>query len=180
MASAAKSKKKAPVRDIKPQKNTEKKPRGQFTVRQLQKEDGPTVEPLIEDNFETNDFEVARIEDEANADGSYDVAVNQVEQELEDAIDEVVEEVEETDQEIDATAPRDSVIVKFSTFVNLVASRDFSKVLEANPDEQIIISSNLLTELAGVKDEKGEKKVPLVFVVGIAIGVVLTYILFST
>ena len=180
MASAAKSKKKAPVRDIKPQKQSDKKPRGQFTVRQLQKEDGPQVDPLIEDNFDTNDFEVSRVEDEMNSDGSYDVEVNQVEQDLEDAIDQAVDEVEYEEQQLDEENPRDSVKVKFSTFVNLVASRDFAKVLEANPDEQIIISSNLLTELAGVKDEKGEKKVPLVFVVGIAIGVVLTYILFST
>lgn len=75
--------------------------------------------------------------------------------------------------------PKETVKVKFSKFVQLVASHDFSDVIDANPDEDIILHSNLLTELASAKDYREEKKIPLVFLVGIAIGVVLTYILFS-
>jgi len=75
--------------------------------------------------------------------------------------------------------PKELIKVKFAKFVQLVASRDFLSVLEKNQDEDIIISSNLLTDLAGSVDEKGEKKVPVVFLIGLAIGVVLTYILIS-
>ena len=41
------------------------------------------------------------------------------------------------------------------------------------------MSSNLLTELAGSVDQKGERKTPVIFLVGLAIGVVITYILIS-
>lgn len=67
--------------------------------------------------------------------------------------------------------------VRFAKFVQLVSTRDCSDVVNANPDEEVVISSNLLTELAGAHDEREEKKIPLVFLVGLAIGVVLTYIL---
>lgn len=73
--------------------------------------------------------------------------------------------------------PKDFIKVKFDKFVQLVASRDFFSVLEKNKDEDIVISSNLLTELAGAVEEKTEKKSPVIFLVGLAIGVVLTYLL---
>lgn len=77
-------------------------------------------------------------------------------------------------------APKDVVKVNFSKFVQLVASHDFGQVVDANADEEITMSSNLLTELAGTQDKRGERKILLVFLVGIAMGLVLTYILFST
>ncbi|MBP7058302.1 hypothetical protein KBB06_03130 [Candidatus Gracilibacteria bacterium] len=84
-----------------------------------------------------------------------------------------------TDKILQEVMPKDTVRVKFGKFVNLVASRDFKEVVAANVDEEITMSSNLLTELAGSQDRVEEKKIPLVFLVGIAIGVVLTYIFFS-
>ncbi len=75
--------------------------------------------------------------------------------------------------------PKEIVKVNFGKFVQLVASHDFTQVIAEHPNEDLIISSNLLTELAGSQDKGGERKIPLVFLVGIAIGVVLTYILFS-
>lgn len=76
--------------------------------------------------------------------------------------------------------PKDVIKVKFATFVQLVASRDVADVIDVHRDQEIIMSSNLLTELASTGDTREEKKIPLVFLVGIAIGVVLTYIFFST
>jgi len=75
--------------------------------------------------------------------------------------------------------PRDFVRVKFSKFVQLVSTHDCTETVNNNQNEDIIMSSNLLTELASTHDEREEKKIPLVFLVGLAIGVVLTYILFT-
>jgi hypothetical protein len=52
-------------------------------------------------------------------------------------------------------------------------------VVNSHAQEEIIMSTDLLTELAGSHDRREERKIPLVFLVGIAIGVVLTYIFFS-
>ncbi|MBD3270848.1 hypothetical protein GF376_04965, partial [Candidatus Peregrinibacteria bacterium] len=71
--------------------------------------------------------------------------------------------------------PKEMIKVKFDKFVQLVATRDFWQVMERNKNENIILSSNLLTELAGAVDEKGEKKTPVIFLVGLAIGVIVTY-----
>jgi hypothetical protein len=76
--------------------------------------------------------------------------------------------------------PKDIIKVRFGTFVQLVVNRDMEEVITANSNQEIIMSSNLLTELASANDRREEKKIPLVFLVGLAIGVVLTYIFFST
>lgn len=75
--------------------------------------------------------------------------------------------------------PKEIVKVKFSKFVQLVANHDFDEVVKSNPDEEVILSSNLLTELAGAHDEREGKKFPIIFLVGLAIGIVLTYILLN-
>jgi len=62
----------------------------------------------------------------------------------------------------------------------LIANHDMEDVVAANVNKEIIMDSNLLTELASSRDRREERKIPLVFLVGIAIGVVLTYIFFST
>ncbi len=76
-----------------------------------------------------------------------------------------------------AADPKDLIRVKFEKFVQLVASKDFLSVLEKNKDEDIVLSSNLLTELASAVEEKSEKKSPVIFLVGLAIGVIITYLL---
>ena len=78
-----------------------------------------------------------------------------------------------------SSEPKDLIRVKFDKFVQLVASRDFIAVMEKNRDEDIVLSSNLLTELAGAVEEKSEKKTPVIFLVGLAIGVVITYLLIN-
>ncbi|GEM_PF-5365822 len=74
---------------------------------------------------------------------------------------------------------KDFVKVNFAKFVQLVASHDFAEVLKNNGQEEVIISSNLLAELAGAHDGREGKKVPIVFLIGLAIGVVLTYFLLT-
>lgn len=78
-----------------------------------------------------------------------------------------------------AAEAKELIKVKFEKFVTLVASRDFLSVLEKNKNEDIILSSNLLTDLAGAVEEKQEKKSPVVFLVGLAIGVIVTYLLIN-
>lgn len=78
-----------------------------------------------------------------------------------------------------ADGAKELIKVKFDKFVTLVASRDFLSVLEKNKNEDIIMSSNLLTDLAGAVEEKSEKKTPVIFLVGLAIGVIVTYLLIN-
>jgi hypothetical protein len=78
-----------------------------------------------------------------------------------------------------AANPKELIKVKFGKFVQLVASRDFLEILDKNKDEELIMSSNLLTDLAGAVEEKSEKKTPVIFVIGLAIGVIITYFLIS-
>lgn len=76
-----------------------------------------------------------------------------------------------------AADPKDLIKVKFEKFVQLVATKDFLSVLEKNRNEDVILSSNLLTELASAIEDKGERKSPVIFLVGLAIGVIITYLL---
>ncbi len=78
-----------------------------------------------------------------------------------------------------AAEPKELIKVKFEKFVQLVATKDFFSVLERNKNEDIVMSSNLLTELASAVEEKGEKKSPVIFLVGLAIGVIVTYLLIN-
>ena len=99
--------------------------------------------------------------------------------------EEIIETVEEnvdssllpSEEEMDN--PKEFIKVKFTKFVQLIASHNFDEVMKNNENEDVVLSSNLLTELASAHDEKGERKIPLVFLVGLAIGVVLTYILLT-
>ncbi len=75
--------------------------------------------------------------------------------------------------------PMDKIKVKFEKFVQLVATKDFLSILEKNKDEDIIMSSNLLAELASAVEEKEERKSPVIFLVGLAIGVIITYLFIS-
>lgn len=141
-----------------------------FTVHRVQPRVETRVEPL--------------------RDNSYD-QFNQS-QELEDAIEEAMPSNDFLNQADDLddqgpmlstieqdSEPKDFVRVKFSKFVQLIASHDFDEVVKNSGEEDIVLSSNLLTELAGTHDEREEKKVPIVFLIGLAIGVVLTYILLT-
>lgn len=161
-----------------------------FTIKQL--DGSPRVEPLIDDvNF--LEQEIADMNDDIseNLDVSYESmrkpamsvsAVADFEDELSVDNDDVSEESMKghLSAKLEDIDPRDLIKVRFGTFVNLVANRDMDDVVAENAEKELIMEANLLTELASSRDQREERKIPLVFLVGIAIGVVLTYIFFST
>lgn len=76
--------------------------------------------------------------------------------------------------------PGEKVKVKFEKFVQLVATHDFEEVMKQHADDDIILNSNLLTDLASAHQEEEEKrdpKLPIFLVVGVIIGVVITYLI---
>ncbi len=91
-----------------------------------------------------------------------------------------VEAVNVNEYEEAAMQPHDKVKVKFDKFVNLVATHAYEEVFEKHIDEDIVISTDLLTDLANAHEEKQDKKMPVVFLIGIVLGVILTWILLRT
>ena len=147
-----------------------KQAREVFTIHQLKPGEGPSVEPLLEDGDE-GEVEIHRIEPEFSYEPQMPPKMNVT------PVDEGYSELKSPD--LSDLVPKDTIKVRFGKFVQLVANRDFAEVIDSHADDEIIMSSNLLTDLAGAHDRREEKKIPLVFVVGIVIGVVLTYIFFS-
>lgn len=167
-AKSQKAKSRSPMRDIK----AKTQPRDVFTIHQLRGEgEGLSVDPLVEETNEPG-IEIQRIESPDDYVPSVPPKMNvtPVEEDIEDEFD--VPDMEDL-------IPRETIKVKFGKFVQLVQNHDFIDVIEAHAEDEIIMTSNLLTDLAGAHDKREEKKIPLVFVVGIVIGVVLTYIFFS-
>lgn len=72
----------------------------------------------------------------------------------------------------------DYVKVKFEKFVQLVASHDFEEVIKARGNEDVLVGSNLLTDLANAHEERGDetRKLPVMFLVGIILGIIVTYL----
>lgn len=164
----ASSKVSGAVRDLKPVS----KRKSDFTVKEIDLDDIPFADPLEEDsNFEVNKVEMDIDYEPARPPRMEVHAVKEEEQKPAPVA---------VTERLDEASAREFIKVRFGTFVNLIANRELEEVFDANADQQIIMNSNLLTELAGSKDRREDKKIPLVFVVGIAIGVVLTYIFFST
>lgn len=96
-----------------------------------------------------------------------DFEISKVEHEREES---VVEEVSE---------PSERVKVRFDKFVQLVATHNFEEVMKKHSKEDLILSTNLLTDLANAHEEEPRegKKLPIIFIVGVVIGVVITYLL---
>lgn len=99
--------------------------------------------------------------------------VNEI-QDRSNGTEEVYEEVIVDDRE-----PGDQVKVKFDKFVQLVATHNFEEVLKHHADEDIIMNSNLLMDLASAHEDEVEdpKKQPMLIGVGVVIGLVAAYIL---
>lgn len=80
-----------------------------------------------------------------------------------------------------AMKPHDKVKVKFDKFVNLIATHAYQEIFDKHLDEDVIISTDLLTDLANAQEEKSDgKKIPAFFIVGIMIGVLVTWLLLRT
>ena len=76
--------------------------------------------------------------------------------------------------------PYTKVKVKFDKFVNLIASHAYEEIFDKHVDDDIIISTDLLTDLANAHEEKSDRKMPMIFLVGIILGVGLTWLLLRT
>lgn len=73
----------------------------------------------------------------------------------------------------------EKVVVKFSNFVNLVANHNYEDVIQKNQDEEVIMSSDLLADLANAHEQEEERRIPAIFIIGVVLGVIITYILLT-
>lgn len=73
----------------------------------------------------------------------------------------------------------DKIKLKFDKFVNLIATHAYEDIFDEHADDDIIISTNLLTDLANAHAEKKDNKMPLIFIIGAILGVALTWLFFS-
>ncbi|MEK7528665.1 MAG: hypothetical protein AAB592_02780 [Patescibacteria group bacterium] len=75
--------------------------------------------------------------------------------------------------------PGESVKVKFGNFVQLVATHDVEEVLKKHENDDIVVSTNLLTDLANAHEEGDthQSKLPVIFMIGIILGIVVTYVI---
>lgn len=102
---------------------------------------------------------------------------------MEDSKREVVGNVEVASvSELEAAAmkPHDKVKVKFDNFVNLVATHAYEEIFNKHSGEDIIVSTDLLADLANAHEERKDRKTPFMFIFGIVLGVVLAWLLLRT
>lgn len=71
----------------------------------------------------------------------------------------------------------DRVKVKFDKFVNLIATHAYEEIFDKYNDEDVIVSTDLLADLANAHEEKQMGKTHFLFVFGILLGIVATYFL---
>ena len=72
----------------------------------------------------------------------------------------------------------DKVKVKFDKFVNLIATHAYQEIFDKHLDEDVIISTDLLADLANAHEEKDDgKKIPTFFVIGIVLGIIITWLI---
>jgi hypothetical protein len=97
-----------------------------------------------------------------------------------------IEDDEEEMEEIEIVKPVNTepaavekVKVSFDNFVNLVANHNYEEVIEKNKNEEVIVSSNLLADLANAHEQEEERRIPAIFIIGVVLGIVVTYILLT-
>jgi hypothetical protein len=74
-------------------------------------------------------------------------------------------------------APNDKVKISFAKFVNLVANHAYEEVVERHTDSEIIISTDLLADLANAREDREDKKYPLLLAGAILGALVVWFIL---
>ncbi|QQR55265.1 hypothetical protein IPG41_01755 [Candidatus Peregrinibacteria bacterium] len=75
--------------------------------------------------------------------------------------------------------PSKRVSVSFDRFVLLVAQHSFEEVVERNKDEEVVISTNLLTDLANARRTVPQQKGTLLALSGAVLGILIGYFLFT-
>ena len=74
--------------------------------------------------------------------------------------------------------PSDYVKITFDRFVTLAANHSFIDVVERNKDEEVILSTNLLTDLANARGISPKTRGPLMLLAGVLIGIFIAYFIF--
>lgn len=74
-----------------------------------------------------------------------------------------------------AANAKDKVKVKFDKFVTLVATRAYDHVLDKHADEDVVISTDLLADLASSGEDSSGSKWPLILLIGMMLGVLVTW-----
>ncbi len=86
-----------------------------------------------------------------------------------------------SDRESAAMNPSNKVKVKFDKFVNLIATHAYQEIFDKHIDEDVIISTDLLADLANAHEEKDDgKKIPAYFFIGIVLGVFVTWLILKS
>lgn len=86
-----------------------------------------------------------------------------------------------SDHESASMNPSDKVKVKFDKFVNLIATHAYQEIFDKHLDDDVIISTDLLTDLANAHEEKEDgKKIPTFFLIGIVLGVIVTWLILKS
>jgi hypothetical protein len=86
-----------------------------------------------------------------------------------------------TDHENATMNPSNKVKVKFDKFVNLIATHAYQEIFDKHLNEDVIISTDLLADLANAHEEKDDgKKIPTFFLIGIVLGVIVTWIILKS
>ena len=67
------------------------------------------------------------------------------------------------------------VKVKFEKFVNLIATHAYEDIVDRHARQEVIISTDLLTDLANAQEEKETVKWPLVLVLGMMLGAAVVW-----
>lgn len=86
---------------------------------------------------------------------------------------------EEVKSVIAASEAGEKVKISFGKFAQLVARSDIDELIEGNRGQDVVIDTNLLAELATPGDDVEERKIPVIFSIGLVVGIILTYILFK-
>lgn len=75
-------------------------------------------------------------------------------------------------------SPSDFVKITFDRFVTLVANHSFVEVVEKNKNEEVIITTNLLTDLANARRLSPAARGPLLLLAGLVVGIFISYFLY--
>ncbi len=108
------------------------------------------------------EFEVSQIIEETFADSAHEIKA-----------------MEESDLDLSAVSTSRMVKIHFDKFVNLLSKYDYEFLINKFYDQDVIISTDLLADLANVPEAEKEpdKKLLYLFFGGLSVGIVLMWLL---